>query len=122
MPKILVVEDEVDIAKVLLKRLSDAGFETQFANDAYLAVRLTHEFKPDLIILDLMLPSGGGLSVLKNIRLVFSTSFIPVLVLTGIKDEEYKKKVMAEGVDEYMEKPYDHNSLLSVINKLLKKQ
>ncbi len=119
MKKILIVEDETDIAKVLLKRLSDAGFEIQYASDAYLAVKLAHESKPDLIILDLMLPAGGGLFVLKNLKLSDPTNVIPVLVLTGIKDEEYKKNVIAEGVSAYMEKPYDHHELLSVINKLL---
>jgi DNA-binding response OmpR family regulator len=119
MRKILVVEDELDIAKVLLRRLKDAGFETECAQDAYLAIKFCHDFDPDLVILDLMLPAGGGLFVLKNIRLSPKTSTIPVLVLTGIKDEEYKKKVLDQGVSAYMEKPYDHQELIDTINKLL---
>ncbi|MFA6384773.1 MAG: response regulator [Candidatus Omnitrophota bacterium] len=119
MKKILVVEDEVDIAKVLLKRLNDAGFETQCALDAYLAVKFCHDFAPDLVILDLMLPAGGGLFVLENIRASAKTNSIPVLVLTGIKDEEYKQKVLDQGVSAYMEKPYEHQELIKTINKIL---
>lgn len=119
MRKVLVVEDDVDVAKVLLKRLDDAGFETQCARDAYLAVKFCHDFNPDLIILDLMLPAGGGLFVLENIRGVVKTKDIPVLVLTGIKDEEYKQKILTQGVSAFMEKPYDHLELIKTVNKLL---
>ena len=121
MPKILIVEDEVDITTVLKKRLNDLGFQVVVAQDGYEGTQLAHKEVPDLVILDLMLPVGGGLSVLQNIRMSAQIRDIPVLVLTGIKDAEYKKKVLAAGADIYMEKPYDPQELADNINKLLVK-
>ena len=121
MSKILVVEDEEDVAKVLLTRLSVAGFQASVAADAYEAIKLAHEFNPDLVILDIMLPAGGGLFVFNNIKLSHPLNLVPVLVLTGIRDEEFKNSLMAQGVDAYMEKPYDHLELIKVIKDLLAK-
>jgi DNA-binding response OmpR family regulator len=121
MPKtILIIEDELDTAKLLVKRLRDEGFEVRVAADAYQGTALTQALKPDLIVLDLMLPAGGGFSVLKNIHNIPTLSYIPVVILTGISDEEYKKKVLDEGVEAYIEKPYDHNVLISTIQNILK--
>jgi len=121
MPKIIIVEDELDTVKVLAKRLSSKGFEVVTAADAYQGITLALKEKPDLIILDLMLPAGGGLSVLKNIRMSGRTRIIPVVVLTGIKNEDYKRQVLNEGVEAYLEKPYDPDVLISTIQNILKK-
>ncbi len=122
MPKIIIVEDELDTVKVLAKRLSSKGFEVVTAADAYQGITLALKEKPDLIILDLMLPAGGGLSVLKNIRMSGRTRIIPVVVLTGIKNEDYKRQVLNEGVEAYLEKPYDPDVLISTIQNILKKE
>ena len=117
--RILIVEDEVDVAKVVKKRLSEHGFQGIIAVDGYQGVELAHKERPDLIILDLMLPAGGGLSVLKKIRIATNTMDIPVIVLTGIQDEKYKQQVLDEGVDAYMEKPYEASELIETIKKIL---
>ncbi|MFH1413730.1 MAG: response regulator transcription factor [Candidatus Omnitrophota bacterium] len=121
MDKILIIEDEQDTAKVLIKRLSVEGFSICVASDAYRGLELTLKERPDLIILDLMLPAGGGLSVLKNIRASNYSQTIPVVVLTGINDEVYKQQVLDEGVEAYLEKPYDHHTLIATIKNILKK-
>ncbi|MFH1287354.1 MAG: response regulator transcription factor [bacterium] len=119
MKKILIVEDEFDVSKVLKKRLSDAKYEVVIAGDTYQGNQMARKEHPDLIVLDLMMPGGGGLEVIKNIRLSTSTKFIPVVVLTGMSDEEYKKKVMDAGVEAYLEKPYDPENLISTIRNIL---
>ena len=119
MKKILIVEDEFDVSKVLRKRLTDASFEVTVASDAYQGVQMALKNTPDLMILDLMLPAGGGLSVLKTIKASTYTKFMPVVVLTGMSDEEYKKKVLEYGIDAYLEKPYVPEELISTIRKLL---
>jgi DNA-binding response OmpR family regulator len=119
MAKILIVEDEVDITILIRKRLQDEGFEVVAAVDAYEGTRAAHREKPDLVILDLMLPVGGGLAVLKNIRASAEIREIPVVVLTGIKDEQYKKQVLGEGVEAYLEKPYEPQQLIDTIRKLI---
>ena len=122
MYKILIIEDEVDIAKVLRKRLLEAGYEVFVAHDGYFGTKMAHEKKPDLIILDLMLPAGHGLLVLKNLRFSMDTSEIPVVVTTGSRDEEYRKKVMEEGIDAIFDKPFDSEKLLQTIKDILAKK
>ena len=119
MKKILIVEDEFDVSKVLKKRLTDANFEVMVALDGYQGIQMALKNTPDLMILDLMLPAGGGLGVLKAIKTSTHTKFMPVVVLTGMSNEEYKKKVLEHGIDAYVEKPYVPEELLSTIRKLL---
>jgi DNA-binding response OmpR family regulator len=121
MSKILIIEDEPDTSKVLGKRLTNAGFSVVIATDAYEGVALAHKENPDLILLDLMLPVGGGFAVLKNLSAAFRLSLIPVIVLTGMKDNDMKEKALSMGVAEYMEKPYDPENLIVTIKKLLVK-
>ena len=119
MPKILIVEDEVDAAMLLGKRLSKTGFEVLTANDVPESIELLQKEKVDLVILDLMLPAGGGVIVLKSIRGDARTSGIPVVVLTASHSPGYKQKVLEEGVQAYLEKPYDPAELIATIKKLL---
>lgn len=117
--KILIVEDEIFLSKTLRKRLSSAGYEVDVAIDAYQGVEHAHKWKPDLIILDLMLPCGGGIAVLESLQSSTELSFLPVIVLTGMNDDEYKRKVLEMGVDAYIEKPYDATNLLNTIKQLV---
>lgn len=119
--KILIIEDEQDVAKLLVARLKSAGYESVVASDGYQGVEFAHKEYPDLIILDLRLPAGDGLAVLKNIRLSAYTRKIPIIVLTGIKDEEYKKKVIDKGIEAYLEKPYEPDTLITTIQNILKR-
>ena len=121
MSKILIIEDEPDTAKVVAKRLAQHGLDSVVAVDAYEGVKLAHKEKPDLIILDLMLPAGGGLSVLKNIKMAAEIRSTPVVVLTGIKNEDYKQQVLGQGIEAYLEKPYEPDVLISTIQDILKK-
>jgi DNA-binding response OmpR family regulator len=118
--KILIIEDEPDIAKVVRKRLMDHDYEAICAPDSYSGVQLARREAPDLIILDLMLPAGGGLRALQNLRLSTNTQNTPVVVLTGMQDPEYKRKVIQEGVDAYLEKPFESKALLRTIGYLLR--
>lgn len=117
--KILVVEDESDISKVLVKRLSVAGYEVVVAEDAYQGINTMHQIRPDLVILDLMMPAGGGAGFLKNMKSSSHLKFTPVVVLTGMSDPDYKQKILDAGVDAYLEKPYEPDELISTIQKCL---
>lgn len=122
MHTILIIEDELDLAQIMKKRLTTAGYEVIVANDGYFGTKMAHEKKPDLVILDLMLPGGHGLLVLKNLRFAADTTAIPVIVTTGMKDEVYKQKVVAEGVSGFFEKPFDIDRLLLAIRETLEKK
>ena len=82
MATILVVEDELDVQKVVAKRLSSRGFTVECASDGYQAVQKAHKLAPDLIVLDLQLPAGDGLGVLRKIRLSDTTRKTRIVVLT----------------------------------------
>ena len=120
MATILVVEDELDVQKVVAKRLSSHGFTVHCASDGYQAIEMAHKVNPDLIVLDLQLPAGDGLIVLRKIRMSAKIQRAHVVVLTGMTHEGYKKNVLKEGVDAYLQKPYDAQALIDTIDKILK--
>ena len=119
MATILVVEDELDVQRVVAKRLSSRGFTVHCASDGVQAVQKVHNIHPDLIILDLQLPAGDGLSVLRKLHLSDSTKKTKIVVLTGMTNELFKQSVLIEGVDAYLQKPYDSQVLLETIDKIL---
>jgi DNA-binding response OmpR family regulator len=119
MATILVVEDELDVQKVVAKRLTSRGFTVHCASDGYQAVQKAHSLAPDLIVLDLQLPAGDGLSVLRKLRISDSTKKMRIVVLTGMTNELIKQSVLIEGVDAYLQKPYDSQVLLDTIDKIL---
>lgn len=121
MARILVIEDEVDVTKVLEKRLRDGGHEPLIANESSKGVEMAHSVKPDAIILDLMLPAGGGLSILRGLKLSPDTRDIPVIILTGVRNEQVKANVIKEGAEAYVQKPYEPAELMIVIKNALKK-
>jgi DNA-binding response OmpR family regulator len=113
--KILIVDDDIDFVKKLSLDLHRANFSTVIAYDVDQGMRLAREEKPDLIILDLRLPGGGGFTFYKNLKSLVYAKNIPVIVLTALKDEEYKKNMMEAGVKYYLEKPYDLSLLLNAV-------
>ena len=117
--RILVVDDDPDLVSVLEARLKTNGYEVRGVSDAVMVVEVARAFNPDLIMLDLMLPGGDGLVVLKRLWMIPSVKNIPVVVLTGVRDEGYKKKILEAGVSAYVEKPYDVEDLLSKIRGIL---
>jgi two-component system, OmpR family, KDP operon response regulator KdpE len=122
MKKILVVEDDPSVGKVLHQRLTKSGFDVTAAADAYQALTSAKGVMPDLIILDLMIPCGGGEGALQNLKRSIKTSMIPVLVLTASRDPELKKRMLDAGVEGYMEKPYEPVELIATINAILQKE
>src|SRR5688572_19298960 len=116
---ILLVEDEKDLATVVTKRLKDAGYHVVHAPDGLSSYDALMQHKIDLVILDLMLPGGGGLSILNKIRMTSTLSSVPVIVLTGMHNEDYKKMITGLKVDAYFQKPYDAALLIESIKKFI---
>jgi DNA-binding response OmpR family regulator len=82
-------------------------------------VKAVDLFEPDLVLLDLLVPGGGGYSVLKALRRAPHTERVPVIVMTGLDDKEYKAKIRALGVSAFLEKPCDPDRLMSMTRELL---
>jgi DNA-binding response OmpR family regulator len=116
--KILIVEDDTATANLLAGRLGHAGFQTQVAPDAVVAARECMRWKPDLVLLDLKVPAGGGVAVLSALRRSIYTQNVPVIVLTGA-DSSLLKQVIALGIQEFIQKPFDSDQLVAQIKQLL---
>ncbi len=118
--KILVVDDEPKIVQVVSSRLKASGYETIAAFDGMQAVQLAHHENPDLIILDIRMPAGGGMSVLKNLKISAKTATIPVIFLTADASTETKDKVLEMGAEGFITKPFDSEDLLKKVREVLK--
>lgn len=117
--KIMVVEDEESIVTLLEYNLTQAGFETYTATDGKSGLAMIEEEKPELIILDLMLPEMDGLEVCKQLRQ--RKIYTPILMLTA-KDAEFDKVLGLElGADDYMTKPFSPREVIARVKAILRR-
>ena len=115
---ILIVDDEKPIVDILVYNLEKEGYNTLEANDGITAVEIATSQRPDLILLDIMLPKMDGLTVCKQIR---NSLNVPILMLTA-KDEEIDKILGLElGADDYITKPFSVRELMARIKANLRK-
>jgi len=117
--KILVVEDEPDFARMVRMRLESVGYAVQVAGDAYSGTREVLQNDYDLMILDLMMPAGGGFAVLERIQNFPGKSAIPVIIVTGKTiDDEVKSTAAKYNVSAIFSKPYDNKEFVRKIKSL----
>ncbi len=115
---ILIVDDEQSIIDILVYNLKKEGYNTIEANDGVTAVEIALEQKPDLILLDIMLPKMDGLTACKKIKNALN---VPILILSA-KDEELDKIVGLElGADDYITKPFSVRELMARVKANLRK-
>ena len=117
--KILIVDDEPKIVRLLSQRLKANGYETFTANDAYQCIKMTREVKPDLILLDMKMPAGGGILAFENLKTSVYTSMIPIIFITAYPGDEVKKHVEDLGADGFFSKPFKSADLLIKIKDLI---
>ena len=116
--KILIVDDEVSIQELIRFNLDQAGFDTETANDGLEALEKFESYKPDLIVLDLMLPGKDGYDVCKEIR---RTSNVPIIMLTAKETELERVLGLELGADDYMTKPFSPLELVARIKAVLRR-
>lgn len=116
--KILIIEDDKDIAMMLATVLRLGGYEVRYAPDAVVAITVATNETPDAILLDLMLPGGGGLKVLERLRSMIPTGLIPVIVVTasGVANKE---ESLRAGAQAFLNKPVDPDDLLATLAEIL---
>jgi excisionase family DNA binding protein len=119
--KILIVDDDPAILKLLNKMLSSSGYRREVASDGFEAGTKIMQFKPDLIILDLLMPGMDGFEVCKQIKENSNTSHIKILIFTGFDSKENKERIMRAGADGYLVKPAGKSVLLKSVNDLISK-
>lgn len=119
MNKILVVEDDRNIALALAVRLRSQGYDVQVAYDAVSGISETTRSKPDLVLLDISMPGGGGLLVAQRIRSLSPVAATPIIFLTASKQPELRAKASELGAVDFFEKPYEAEDLLASIRRVL---
>jgi len=116
--KILVIEDEANIAQILRLYLEQAGYTVLTASDGVAGIELHAREHPDLVILDLMLPALDGMEVCRRIRAWAST---PILMLTARQGEEDRIAGLELGADDYLVKPFSPREVVSRVKAILRR-
>lgn len=119
MPKVLVVEDQRDLATLLAHNLRQEGLEVRTVENGSEAPGLVRTWRPDLVILDLMLPGMNGFDVLRAIR--GDTLDLPVLILSARSEEQDKIRGFRLDADQYVTKPFSLVELLERVHALLRR-
>ncbi len=123
MPKkILVVDDEFNIRKLIGTRLIANGYEVIFAADGLETLEKAESEKPDLILLDIMMPKMDGVEVGLRLKAEDKTKYIPIIILTGKWERETVVETMTKvGAKDYIVKPFHPEVLIETIKKILDK-
>jgi len=121
MQKILIVEDEHDIAELIAFNLRRAGYEVVTAHDGIEGTTVAMRERPSLIVLDLMLPGRDGFGVFRELRRDARTAAIPVIMLTARAQTEDRIHGLEVGADDYLTKPFSPKELLLRIQAILKR-
>jgi len=115
--RVLVVEDEPQLRFALRRYLEESGYEVRLAEDRSGGMAEFARFRPDVVLLDLMLPDGDGVDVCSRIRQISDT---PIVVLSALGDEKTKVRALDEGADDYLTKPFGMGELTARIRVALR--
>jgi two-component system alkaline phosphatase synthesis response regulator PhoP len=122
MSKIMIVDDEKDIVELVSYNLEKEGFKTVKAYDGEAALKMVKTQKPDLVILDLMLPKMNGLDVCREIRSNLETANLLIIMLTAKGDEVDKIIGLENGADDYITKPFSVKELIARVRSILRRR
>ncbi|MEM9064575.1 MAG: response regulator transcription factor [Planctomycetota bacterium] len=119
--RVLVVDDEADIAELLEINLARAGFEVATASDGRTGLARIKDWSPDLVVLDVMMPELSGTEVASRVRSDPATSSLPILMLTAKAEEVDEVVGLTVGADDYVTKPFSVKVLIARIESLLRR-
>ena len=117
-PSVLIVDDEPAVTDLLVYNLRKAHYDVQTAADGREALRLAREFRPDLVLLDLMLPGMDGLDVCRELR---KTGDLPIIMITALGEETDRVVGLELGADDYVTKPFSVRELMARIKTVLRR-
>ena len=116
--KILIVDDNADLVRIMGAHLEGHGYSVVSASDVAEAIKAIQKEKPDLIILDVAMPGGDGLNVLKRLNTLNPRNMIPVIVMTGMEPKA-KAEAFANGAVDFYLKPVNMDTLLECIREYI---
>ena len=118
--KILLIDDEPELIKAVEIRLKSTGYEVVVAYDGRTGIDKAIEIKPDLILLDLIMPIMDGYVVANELKDNPETKHIPIIILTASQREDLKSRCRELGVASFIMKPFETSDLLNMVNKILR--
>ena len=121
MNKVLIIEDEKNIRETIKEILDLNDYKTDTAENGLIGVAKTIQFKPDLIICDIMMPEMDGFETLRNIRSINGISTTPFIFLTAKTEKVDLREGMNSGADDFLNKPFNTKELLEVIELRINK-
>jgi DNA-binding response OmpR family regulator len=117
-PRILICDDEASLRELMRVSL-DGNYVFDEAADAAEAIEVAERVRPDLVLLDVMMPGGSGLSVLERLRSDPGSSDVPVVVVSAFATEEDRLAAEEAGADDFLKKPFDPDELAALVERLL---
>src|SRR6184192_4073897 len=117
--RILIVDDEPQLTRVLLRSLTSKGYDVRIAGDGEFALQTFHDWPASLVITDLAMPNMGGLELCRRLREI---SDVPILILSVRGEEKTKVEALDAGADDYITKPFGMDELLARIRAALRRK
>ncbi len=114
--KILIVDDDVDVVKVLIDRLTTHGFDTDSARDGESGYLKACKYKPDVILMDVKMPGWSGLEATNRLQNDPVTADIPIIFLTGLGDESISRRYLEQRRSFVLLKPFKVDQLLAILS------
>src|SRR5690554_1547521 len=119
--KILIVDDTEFMTKLITNILTDAGYDVVTASDGYQGLQKVQTEKPDLVLLDVVMPGIDGFEVCKRLREDDSNNLMPIIMLTAQENEDDKLTGLELGADDYITKPFNSRELVSRVRNTLRR-
>lgn len=119
MARIMVVDDDEDFTNLYKKTLTAAGFDTTAVNESIAAMEMAYLIKPDVFLIDLMMPDIDGFKLCRMIRVDPYLRNIPIIIVTALTDQDSKRTAKEAGANDYLSKPFLIDDLKAKINALL---
>jgi cyclic di-GMP phosphodiesterase len=116
--RVLIVDDEPGVAKMLVRLLTGEGYDVEVATDAASALDAVPRHNPDVILLDVVFPGGDGFSMCQQLKRDAATRLTPIILVTGLTDRETRIKGREAGADDFLTKPFDRQELLARVASL----
>lgn len=117
--KVLIVEDDADIARLIGLKLKQQGLKPVFAADAVTAVTIARKEDPDLLVIDIGLPGGGGLLIMERMRAIANLAMKPVIVISAREPIEGERQAREVGATAFFPKPLDLDALVEAVGAQL---
>jgi DNA-binding response OmpR family regulator len=119
MPKIMIVDDDVQVTVLLGKLLAMEGFQTTAVNESSKAHEMANSVNPDLFLLDLMMPDPDGFKLCRMLRADPHFVFTPIIIVTALDDNDSRIVAFGAGANDYITKPFHASELVQRIRKLI---